>query len=227
VIGYQPKRRIAGVIQNTASCYTTSFPLTENPISEGGRWSQNDPNLTNVKTELLVGVQVAHGTMAGGGFDDSAAGLSGFNRSHSIQATVWKDSGITGGNAEVELHLSWSDTNAPYTSSFGTTTVFGYEININQNDDYMILGRFKATPELTRAATTGVVPVTGDIFKATFVYNPGDGSADITVYWNGTVRISYHDTTPPIAGNPGIGFYVDAGVANNKFGFTSITACNL
>lgn len=211
--------------------FTTSFPANENPISESGAWTNHAADCSAVRTELISSTHVAHGTQSPGGtFNDSTATLSGFARSHRITGTLYKAAGITSSpNAEVELHLSWSDQNASYTppgGSFGTTTVMGYEINVNQNDDYLILGRFKGV-ELTRGSANSFSPTDGDLFQADFVYNTSDGSADITVKWNGVTKISYHDTSPPPAGNPGVGFYIDSGVSNKKFGFKSVTAVPL
>ena len=124
----------------------------------------------------------------------------------------------------MELLLRWSDNNPPHNTSYGPTSVVGYEININQNGNYMILGVFKGA-ELTRAAAPPR-PATGDVFKAQIVNN-ANGSATITVYWNGVQKINYTHATPVAGGNPGIGFYIDSGAQNNEFGFTSITANDL
>ena len=214
--------------------YTTSFPLTENPISESSLWSvQHDPGLTSVATELVSGTQIAHGTMVStGGFDDSSATLTGFARSHSIQGTVWLAGTITGSFIEVELHLAWYDQNASFDpgGGFGNTTVTGYEVNIAHNGAYANIGRFKAAALISLGnnspGSIGFTPVTGDVFKAQVVFN-GDGTTDVTAFWNGTQFMTAHDTgaqVPP--GNPGIGFYTSA-AANNQFGFSSITARDL
>lgn len=207
--------------------YTTAFPATENPVSEGGAWLHHSPDETVVQTELIGGVHVAHGTQAGGGFDDSNAYITGFAPSHTIQGTVWRSASLASTpNAEIELLLSWSDENArtDFGFGYGSTACRGYEINWDQNGSYMILGRFKRA-ELTRAANFGSTPVsaTGDIFKAQFVRN-ANGSADITVWVNGSQVMTYHDTDPEPAGCPGIGFYIDSGQNNAHYGFSSVTA---
>jgi hypothetical protein len=209
-----------------SSSYTTNFPLSERPLSEGGTWHHLDPTLTVVKTEVLSGVHVAHGTQNGsGGFDDSSAYLQGFGLNHSIQGTVWISPAISSSpNREIELLLRWSDDNVQRSTPYGPTSADGYEMNINQNGNYLQLGRFKGA--LLASANPVPVPHTGDIFKAQIVAAP-NGSAVITVFWNGVQRISYTDSAPPTRGNPGIGFYVDAGAPNTQFGFSSITATNL
>ena len=219
------------------SVYSTAFPLTENPISEGGAWdTQNDPTLTSVRTEVVSGVHLAHGTMVStGGFDDSCAQLIGFPRNHGIKGTVWKAGSITGTFIEVELHLAWYDRNASFDpgGGFGNTQVSGYEVNIAHDGAYANIGRFKA-PSLISIGTNspgsiGFTPATGDIFEAAVQYNT-DGSADVTAWWTPVstgIRSSFmtaHDTTPPkMAGNPGIGFYTSA-AGNAQFGFTLVTA---
>src|SRR5262245_29883154 len=76
--------------------YATDFPLTENPLSEGGKWRHLDPTLTVVRTETIAGVHVAHGTQTGsGGYDDSNAYLTGFSANQVIQGTVWKSPSIS------------------------------------------------------------------------------------------------------------------------------------
>ena len=135
--------------------YTTNFPLTENPLSEGGVWHHLDPTLKFVRTDVLNGVHVAHGTQTGsGGYDDSNAYLSGFPQDHAIQGTVWVSPSIPGSTppyCEIELLLRWRDDNPPHDTPYGPTSVTGYEININHTGQYMQLGTFKG-PMLTRQA---------------------------------------------------------------------------
>jgi hypothetical protein len=217
-------------VLEAAGTYTTSFPLTENPISEGGVWKHLDPTLTVVRSEVISGVHVAHGTQTGSGnYDDSSAYLQGFSLDHSIQGTVWKSPTCpTTPNIEIELLLRWSDDNPLRNTAYGPTQADGYEINVQQNGAYLQLGRFKG-PLLT-GSSISPAPRTGDVFKAQITTNP-NGSATIKVYWNGVEKISYTDSaSPPSRGNPGIGFYIHPGYGagiNNQFGFSSITATSL
>ena len=62
-----------------ARTYSTSFPLTENPISEGGKWVNGGAtglDWTNIRTTANV---KAYGTSSGiaPGYDDSTAVLQG------------------------------------------------------------------------------------------------------------------------------------------------------
>lgn len=148
----------------SSQSYTTDFDGTEDPISEGGRWVHHDATLTVVQTTGGV----AYGTQMGGPYapyDDSNAYLPGFGNDYSIEGTVHLRPGTPGSpNREVELLLRWTDDNPLRSTAYGPTRAIGYEININQLGDYMILGRFKGA-ELTRAASPPH-PVSGDKFKA-------------------------------------------------------------
>src|SRR5215467_16221110 len=89
---------LAWVALVSAAGYTTSFPLTENPISEGGLW-------TNGKTAGLDWSDVrttpglAFGTETGAtDFNDSIATLAGsWNADQSATATVHTVNQQTGG----------------------------------------------------------------------------------------------------------------------------------
>jgi hypothetical protein len=213
--------------QSTAPDYTTSFPLTENPISEGGAWHHLDPTLTVVRTEVIGGVHVAHGTQTGSGnFDDSSAYLSGFSLDQSIEGTVWKAAGSDSSPIqEIELLLRWSDDNPQHATSYGPTSAEGYEINTNQAGGYLNIGTFKGP--LLAQTSLNPAPKTGDKFKAQIVTN-ANGSATITVYWNGVAKLSYTHNTPVTKGNPGVGFFIlNSSTPNNQFGFSSITATSL
>jgi hypothetical protein len=224
--------------------YTTSFVgNNENPLSETGNWLHLEPTLTNVQTGVINGVRAAFGTQTGlGSFDDSNAYLIGFRRDHEIEGIIALDGTIAATpNAEVELLLSWSDQNSSidYGLGFGATLVRGYEFNYQHQGAYAICGRFKG-PELFRI-TTPAVPAHGDKFRARIIHN-ADGTADITPFWNDVTQAltlggaggslinggtTYHDPTPSVDGDPGIGFFIDNGQVNNKFGFSRVTAREL
>src|ERR1700704_2247995 len=79
----------AAVRPGPPKTYTTDFPLAENPVFEGGKWS-------NGRTDGLDWFNVApqpglaYGTQLGvGGFDDSTAILTGnWGPTQTVQATV-------------------------------------------------------------------------------------------------------------------------------------------
>jgi hypothetical protein len=205
--------------------YSTNFTNTEDPISEAGAWHHLSTYETVVKTEMINGAHVAHGTQVGGAYDDSSAYLSGFTANQSAEGVIWKRPGIsTVPNREVEILLRWEDGLPPRNTKYGMSAADGYEININQNGDYLQLGRFKG-PMLMQAAVVPK-PATGDLFKATAIDNRRGGTV-ITVFWNGVQVMQYIDAAPKPIGNPGMGFYIDSGAANNEFGFSRFTANSL
>src|SRR6516225_1115662 len=63
----------------------------------------------------------------------------------------------------------------------------------------------------------GRAPQTGDVFKASI--QTSGSNAIITVFWNGVQVLQATDTNPILTGNPGMGFYNNAGESNSQFGF--------
>src|SRR4051794_2598221 len=85
-------------VLGAASPYTTNFPLTENPISEGAQWTTGlatGLDWANVRTTPGL----AFGTQSGsGGFNDSLAVLKGaWTPDQSATATVRSVNQQTGG----------------------------------------------------------------------------------------------------------------------------------
>ncbi len=207
--------------------YTTSFPLTESVLSEGGRWVHYDPTLTNVIVENIGGVNVAHGTQSGGPFgpfDDSSACLTRFSENHQIEATVWLSGSITESlNKEVELLLRWQDAGVTHSTAYGDTQVLGYEINVHYQGAYGQVGLFKGA--LLQSFSSLPVPATGDKFRAQI--QQSGLNAIIQCWWRPistgieTRVLNYTDPAPVRGGSPGIGFYRSAGADNNKFGFAA------
>jgi hypothetical protein len=71
----------------------------------------------------------------------------------------------------------------------------------------------------------GRAPQTGDVFKASI--QTSGSNAIITVFWNGVQVLQATDTSPILTGNPGMGFYNNAGESNSQFGFSSFMATSL
>src|SRR6266446_8723499 len=127
----------AFAIGQTSHTYTTNFPLTENPISEGGNWINGGAlglDWANVRTTSGL----AFGTESGfGGYDDSTAVLTGtWNADQMAQAVV--HSVNQNGNVfeEVELRLRTTITDHSIT---------GYEFNfraLSSGDTYVQIVRW-------------------------------------------------------------------------------------
>ena len=202
------------------SSYTTSFAGTENPISEGGRW-------TNPRAAGFTNVRTANGNAFGtqvdsGRYDDSYAYLSGFSADHEIEGVVHRGN-PTGVNHEVELHLRMSDdaTNVrSYEFLFGFQGAFQvmrWNGPLGPNFFTEITGNGSPSygPYLPRA------PISGDVVKVRAVSNR------LTAYFNGAQIWTGVDPAGTFAsGQPGIAFFI-RGTGNAEFGFSSITARNV
>jgi hypothetical protein len=190
--------------------YQTVFPGIEDPLSEGGAWSNNGLDWARVvKTDGM-----AAGTQGGNnGYDDSYATLSGFPPNQSARAVVQIKEGIDlSCTHEVELHLRWSD--APHLAQ-------GYEVLLALGSYLGIVRWNGPIGDFTELAFVWVPPVKdGDILRATAVGNV------ITAYLNGVQLAQVTDSTFS-AGNPGIGFFKRSCGTNEDFTFRSFKARGL
>lgn len=198
ILGYNPDLSRC-LNAHAPAAYRTSFGLTENPISEAGRWINNGLDWTPVQTSGGV----AFRTQVGGGtppadFNDSYAHLLGFRPNHMAWAVLQLNSPDGASNHEFELFLRMSDS---------AHVAQGYECNLAWNGAYTTivrwdngLGQFTTLSQISTGLPT---PHTGDIFLAKMVGNA------ISVYLNGTLINSTTDTTYS-AGNPGMGFFTSA-----------------
>jgi hypothetical protein len=215
----------AFVLGQTSHTYSTNFPLTENPISEGDSWINGGAtglNWTNMQT--VPGF--AFGTQSGTNpalYDDSIAVLTGtWDNDQSAQATVKIGTPITAGGAcfqESELLLR---------ASLSAHSAKLYEINVADRDDngsYIHVVRWNGpfgnftTLLSLKGVTYGVK--TGDTFRATIV------GSTITVYINGVQKAQVTDSTYA-SGHPGMGMYLQdpslCGSGISNFGYSSYTA---
>lgn len=213
-----PTLAVAGGQPVTTACptgasgsnYSTNFPLTENPISEGGNWQNNGLDWTNVQTTpgLAFGTQDVVNT-----YNDSYAHLGGFPAN--VQVTAVMHSSVPSGSIqESEILLRFSDS---------AHAARGYEINLNSAGAAQIVRWNGAIGDFTPLSTTGPGGlgrdvVTGDVFMATSV------GSTLSLYVNGALLAQAVDSTFA-TGNPGIGFFSRLGASNNsRFGFTSFSA---
>ncbi len=203
------------------STYTTSFPLTENPISEGGKWINGGTtglDWSNIRTTPGLAFGTQTDTLE---YDDSTAILAGsWGANQTVQATVGvinQDSGLF---EEVELRVR---------TSISAHNITGYEINCSvvPSNPYMQIVRWNGPLANSGNTNNGFTQLTGsstgcvdgDVLKATIV------GSTITAYKNGVQMLQVTDGTFP-NGNPGIGFYIQGGNASQEsdYGFSSFTA---
>jgi len=204
--------------------YTTRFPGSENPLSEGGRWTNNGVDWTRITKEKGIACGTQTGTNTGiYKFDDSYAHLSGFPPDHE----AWGQARIVKPNSPCtqELEILLRFTSAPHRTT-------GYECFarcLNSPSSYVQivrwdgpLGKFTYLAD-KRGTNYGLN--NGDILKASIIGNV------ITVYVNGVEKARVTDDTFK-TGNPGIGEFLACetgqGIGSNSdFGFSSYTARGL
>lgn len=199
--------------------YTTDFPLTENPMSEGGNWINGQTVGLDWKN-FRTTPGFAFGTQNGSGgppYDDSTAIVSGvWGPDQTAQATVRTVNQQTGSvYEEVELRLR---------TSISAHVNTGYEVNFRCTHDgsqYQEIVRFNGPiNSFTYLArlTGGRGLYDGDVIKATIIGNV------ITVYQNG-IQINQATDSTFTSGSPGIGHWLRGpGGLIADYGFTSFAA---
>src|SRR5580693_8331117 len=124
-----------------ARTYSTSFPLTENPISEGGKWVNGRAtglDWTNILTTANV---KAYGSNSGinPGYDDSTAVLQNigpWGPNQTLSGVVFLSSVNNGFDQEVELRLN---------TTISAHSITGYSCTFSLRNDggqYFQVGRW-------------------------------------------------------------------------------------
>jgi hypothetical protein len=203
--------------------YTTHFPLTENPISEGGKWEcGRTVGLDWVDIETIPGR--AFGLQLGtGGFDDATALLTGaWGPNQVAQGTVFCT--ITPRNQRVEKELSLR-----LRSSLSAHSCTGYEINFrctNGTDAFAEIvrweGPFSDFSNLIHHDGREYAIRDGDVIKATIIGNVISG------YINGWKVVEVTDNTFA-TGQPGMGIWLrgyegNTTALNHDYGFSDFMA---
>jgi hypothetical protein len=205
-------------VVSAAGTYSTNFPLTENPISEGSKWTTGK-SVGLDWADVATSPGLAFGTQTGsGGYNDSLAILKGTWGADQSASAVVRSVNQVGGSVfeEVEILLRFS---------IGAHSARGYEINfrsLNSSESYTQIVRWNGPLgsftllDSRGGSTYGIRD--GDTVKATIVGNT------ITSYINGVAKLSVTDSTFS-SGSPGMGFYLQgtSGV-NGNYGFKSYTA---
>ncbi len=202
------------VTATSGNSYTTNFPLTENPISEGGKWINGKVSgldWANVRTTPGFAFGTETDTVD---YDDSTAILAGtWGANQMAQAQIHVVSQSSNIFEEVEIRLR---------TSISAHSITGYEINcsvVPSNPYNQIVrwnGPLGSFTQLT-GSSTGCAD--GDVLEATIV------GSTITAYKNGVQLSQYTDSTFS-SGSPGMGFYIQGGSASQEsnYGFSNFTA---
>ena len=199
-----------------STTYTTNFSLTENPISENGKWIDGKTvglDWANVRTSPGL----AHGTQTDTiQYDDSTAILTGtWGPDQSAWATVHTVNQTSAMVEEVEIRLRTT------ISAHGIT---GYEVNFRCTADgsqYVQIVRWNGPLGNFTLVDSRPGPGlhNGDVVKAAI------SGSTITAYVNGTAIFSAEDSAFTTS-SPGMGFYIQGGSAAQEgdYGFTSFAA---
>jgi hypothetical protein len=212
----------ASASTRTPRTYTTNFPRAEDPLSEGGKWTNGQRDgldWANVRTTpgLAFGAEYGGTRPAPQKYDNSTALLTGaWGPDQTAQATVHAVNPNDKIYEEVELRLR---------SALSPHRATGYEIlfrNSKSPKAYCEVVRWNGPlgdfTYLSRAKGSQCGVASGDVVKASMVGNV------ITAYVNGVQVLRASDDTFK-SGNPGIGFYIEGATGvDGDYGFTSFTA---
>jgi fibronectin type 3 domain-containing protein len=212
----------------SGSTYSTNFPLTENPISEGGVWVRGGTEGLDWTNPLTTGGHaVASTTPTPTRYSDDIAILKSsavtFSANQYAQGTVYLAPGYTGngGGHEVELLLHFS---------ISAHDAHGYEI-LWGIPGYMAVVRWNGpvtsyTPIYDPGVGSIPVPRDGDVLRAEISGNI------IKVFRNGTqvgpnIDVSSAGGTVWTSGQPGMGFWPVDGAIPGNYGWKSYQAGSL
>jgi hypothetical protein len=199
--------------------YSTTFPLTENPISEGGSWTNGGATgLGWANVQTTPGLSFGTGPVNAGTYlyaDPTAVLKGAWAQDQQVQATV-KVPGVYGRACckEVELRIRTTITG---------NSITGYELNCSvvPAGPYLTLVRWNGPLNNFTYIVRNATPcVNGDVLKLTAVGNT------FTIYKNGVQVLQGTDATFQ-KGSPGVGFYDS--VDNNwcGFGLSNFSASNV
>jgi len=215
--------------------YSTAFPLTENPISEGSRWTNGGAvglDWQNIRTDGTS----AFGAGTSASYNDCIACLSGFGAtSHYAQATCHRVGGYSPGvSHECELLTGWT-ISAHLAKGYECTWDIGsstcqlvrwngaagdFTIQGGSDDN---LGGGKGWTD-TPSGSGGSNLAHGDVVKV--VYQVSGGNVTLTVYKNGAQVLTCQDTSANkiTSGQPGMGLFGRPGATMSSFCWSNFEA---
>jgi hypothetical protein len=210
--------------------YSTSFPLTENPISEGGKWvnggsgGSGTPGIdwTNILT--VSGVE-AYGSNSGTspGYDDSTAVLQGIGftwaQNQTASGVVYLHDNVNTQDPEVELRLN---------TTISAHSITGYMCSFSVKNDgsqYAGFGRWNGA--YGNFTSLGLVTGFSAIVNGDTISCKRVGST-LTMFHNGNLLLTATDSTY-LGGSPGISTNIDGnggtgGATNIAFGISCFQA---
>ena len=202
--------------------YSTRFPLSENPVSEGGSWRCGKrAGLDWSDIETVPGR--AFGLESGlSGYDDATALLAGdWAPDQEAQATVAQSKGQPNGRIYEEVALRLRSSLSPHSATgyeidFRCTRAAGAYVEIVRWDGP--LGKFTYLAH-AEGARFGVGDA--DVIRATAVGNV------ITAFLNG-VQVAQATDGTYAKGSPGPGIFLQGATGLNRdYGFSSFSASEI
>lgn len=214
--------------------FITSFPLTENPMSQGSIWVQGAVDGTdwnNVKTTggQAVGVADITSITSPDRYRDDIAHLKktfiDFADDQYVEGVVYIEPGyVVTGSHEVELLLRFEITNG---NARGYEIIYGWT-SFGGGQGYMAVVRWEGgvgvySPIYDPGFGSFPPPVNGDVIRAEVI------GTNIYVYRN-TVLVQTVDISGSIVfteGQPGVGFWPADGAQHDKMGWSDFEAGNV
>jgi hypothetical protein len=219
-----PTLSVSGGTSVTTACptsqpsgaYSTSFPVAENPLSDGGKWINGKAvglDWNNVQTSPGS----AYGADYATGYNDPIAVLNtNFSANQYATGTVRRAAGYAPStNHEVELHLRLKIT--PHVAR-------GYEV-LYSHDGWLVIVRWNGPLGSYTELASSHGPVSGAAADGDVIRAEITGST-IKVYKNGSMVLQGSDTTWT-DGQPGIGFWPKPGTTIPAFAWRNFAAGSL
>jgi Divergent InlB B-repeat domain len=202
------------VVTAQAASYQTTFPLTENPISESSMWLNGAIDGIDWSNVYTSGGNALGTQKLISDYNDSTALVKGsWGADQYVKVTVYNNGTPAANNPEVEIRLR---------SSISSHSCTGYEVqfSVTGNYQYRIVkwnGPLDSYSELYIGGTQALSD--GDVIEASMI------GSTIMVWLNGVQVMTTTDSTYT-SGNPGIGFWTQSssGADNARYGFKDFLA---
>jgi hypothetical protein len=218
---------------DSADTYTTTFPNTENPLSEGGIWTQGGTHGRAWQNMLSQGGSPGFAYGSGPSPDEYNDNLALVQHRfsptrHFAEIVVRQDASYAPPSThEIEVHVAGTMTSNHYQ---------GYELLWNLGDN---LQPVRLDGPVGDFRTDVLTVLWGDLWNLTVAHNDrirvefdsSSGKPVITVYKNGVKRVVLTDTTGGniLSGSPGIGAFARPGTGLDlkRFAIKEFKAGNL
>lgn len=213
-----------------ANSYHATFPATENPISEGSKWTGGQSAGGNLWGDMRTTPALAFGVSEPTQFGDPTAILTGsWGATQTVQGTAVVSNNHNGQTCCFEIELRLRHT-------ISSNSISGYEAycSVQPSQNYCHIARWNGANGSycnIESSSTNTSIANGDVMKATI---SGTSTTTITLYKNGTQVAIATDTGqscspggaggPFTSGTPGMGTYNNQGYTWSDVGFSDFWA---